>query len=206
MHVQVKIHLSPVLCVTLGCTDGIMAAFVLLKTICNISTKVPLSLSVRKKIFRFEWATQRAISLFKWAALIQSDRCWRKNREVMKDRLNMGIKTASWDVVSVSQLGYCVLSADTQRRLIRPPYHFLFTLKWTCEAFSPICELDGLELSHWCSFPFFCVHRPVRNNTLLYKNEQKFKSTYWFCIRMKQKNSTEVTGLTETIDNCVRGF
>lgn len=70
---------------------------------------------------------------------------------MMKDSLSMGMKTASWDFVSVSHacsVGYCVLSADTQHQLIGAPYRFLFTLKWTCEAFSPNCELDRLEMHH----------------------------------------------------------
>lgn len=70
---------------------------------------------------------------------------------MMKDSLSMGIKTASWDFVSgpvPAQWGYCVPSVDTQSQLIRTPYHFCFTLKWTCEAFKPNCELDRLEMCH----------------------------------------------------------
>ncbi len=55
-----------------------------------------------KIIFRFEWATQGLFYYLKGSTLIQSDRCWRKNREVMKDSSSMGIKAASWDSVSAS--------------------------------------------------------------------------------------------------------
>lgn len=56
----------------------------------------------QKCIFIFEWAMHGLFYYLKESALIQSDRCWRKNREVMKDSLSIGIKTASWDFVSVS--------------------------------------------------------------------------------------------------------
>lgn len=99
-----KTYLSPALCVTLGCADETMAAFVSHKKQNNmqyLSTSAFISYC-QKIIFTFEWAMQGLFYYLKGSALIQSDRCWRKNREVMKDSLSMGIKTASWGFVSVS--------------------------------------------------------------------------------------------------------
>lgn len=62
-----------------------------------------------------------------------------------------------------AQWPYCILSVDIQARLIRLPYHFLFTLKWNYEAFSPNCELDRLKLwFSFCRVLFVAVHCPFR--------------------------------------------
>lgn len=60
----------------------------------------------QKRIFRFEWATEGLSYYLKGKTLIQSDRCQRKIREVMKDSLSVDIKTFSWDFVCVP----CLLS------------------------------------------------------------------------------------------------